>query len=695
MEAHPRPLKSVFRSDVRLTVPLFQRAYVWNAADQWIPLWQDIQATERRFSHGDTSPHFLGAVVLQQKPASLGSLEVREVIDGQQRLTTLQLFIVALRDIATAQHDDGRLARRLSKLIKNDPDLVEQPEQAFKLWPTNRDRAAYQAVLQGDHVDSPYVSGQARPVQAYAWFKDHIAGWIGKQESGQIGESLSRLADVVTDGLVTVVIDLTTDDDAQVIFETLNARGTPLLASDLVKNLLFRTLETAGEPVEALYERYWRPLEGKVWEKEIRQGRLKRARLDAFMNYFLVTFLQQEVQAHDIFSTVRGFVGADAQRAIALLEAIGSYSAVYLDVDEGVAGDEIEQAILRRLRIADSQTVTPLLMWLFSHTDGEERLGALTALESFIVRRAICGWSTANYNRIFLEILRRLGAGGGSVDKIVRDHLASLSTGSGYWPTDENVIDELASRQLYLRLKQVPLRLLLDTLDSHIASNRTESTPSIRKLTIEHLLPQEWTQNWPLPETLDHAERLQLSGDRNALLHTLGNLTLVTGSSNSSMSNSAWPIKQKYLLEFSALTLNRRLPDTWDVDEIRGRNGYLAQIVCEIWPRPMLADAGPLRVEDERAGADELAIAGVQHASAGGPEKRGDIAAHIAFVFANRQPGEFMTISAIGKIISPHYPDSPPSQGAISARLFPSGRESTVLGVNPDRRDGVRGATKI
>ena len=695
MEAHPRPLKTVFRSDVRLTVPLFQRAYVWNAADQWIPLWQDILATERRFSNDDTSPHFLGAVVLQQKPASLGSLEVREVIDGQQRLTTLQLFIVALRDIAAEQSDGERLARRLSKLIENDPDLVEQPEQAFKLWPTNRDRDAYQEVLQGEHLDSSYLSSQTRPVQAYTWFKDHIAEWIGKQGAEHVHESLSRLADVVTDGLVTVVIDLTTDDDAQVIFETLNARGTPLLASDLVKNLVFRTLETAEKPVEKLYERYWTPLESKVWEKEIRQGRLKRARLDAFMNYFLVTFLQQEVQAHDIFSTVRGFVGGDAKRATELLEAIGSYSVVYLEIDAGVAGDEAEQAILRRLRIADSQTVTPLLLWLFLHTDGEERRDALAALESFIVRRAICGWSTANYNRIFLEILRRLGAGGRPADRIIRDHLASLSTGSGYWPTDDNVIGELASRQLYLRLKREPLRLLLDTLDSYIASNRTEPTPSNRKLTIEHLLPQEWTQHWVLPETLDDAERLQRSEDRNALLHTLGNLTLVTGPSNSSMSNSAWQIKKNYLLEFSALTLNRHLPDTWDVNEIRGRNGYLAQIVCEIWPRPVLVDAGPLRVEDERAGADELAIAGVQHASSGGPERRGDIAAHIAFAFSNRRPGEFMTISAISKVVSPSYPESPPSQGAISARLFPSGRESTIPGVNPDRRDGVRGATKI
>lgn len=134
MEAHPRTLKSVFRSDVRLTVPLFQRPYVWTASEQWQPLWEEVVATKERVEHGDAVPHFLGAIVLEQKRGSLGSLEVREVIDGQQRLTTLQILIAALRDAFTSHEIDNRMYKRLVKLLVNDEEMVDSADEVHKLW---------------------------------------------------------------------------------------------------------------------------------------------------------------------------------------------------------------------------------------------------------------------------------------------------------------------------------------------------------------------------------------------------------------------------------------------------------------------------------------------------------------------------------------------------------------------------------
>jgi uncharacterized protein with ParB-like and HNH nuclease domain len=118
VEAHPRVLKSVFRSDVRLTVPLFQRPYVWGAAEQWQPLWEDVLDTMDRVEHDGSVPHFLGAIVLEQKRGSLGSLEVREVVDGQQRLTTLQILTAAISDAFIAHDLDGRLFKRLVRLLR-------------------------------------------------------------------------------------------------------------------------------------------------------------------------------------------------------------------------------------------------------------------------------------------------------------------------------------------------------------------------------------------------------------------------------------------------------------------------------------------------------------------------------------------------------------------------------------------------
>lgn len=135
-------------------------------------------------------------------------------------------------------------------------------------------------------------------------------------------------AEVLFEHLEVVVIDLGPNDNAQIVFETLNTRGTALLASDLIKNLLFRTLQDAGRPVEQLYQRHWETLEGEVWQKDVRQGRLTRPRLDAFMGFFLVVLMQREVQAHQLFPTARTFVSNDADRALELLQEASRYAAV-------------------------------------------------------------------------------------------------------------------------------------------------------------------------------------------------------------------------------------------------------------------------------------------------------------------------------------------------------------------------------
>lgn len=314
--------------------------------------------------------------------------------------------------------------------MENDLDFVEASDEEFKLWPTNRDRAAFRVALKGVHVETPFTTALPRPVQAYTWFRDHVAEWVDGMGDG-VDKRLDRIADVITDGLVTVVIDLSSDDDAQVIFETLNARGTPLLAADLIKNHIFRTLESAGHPVENLYATYWSPLESPVWEQDVRQGRLVRKRLDVFINYLLTAHLQQEVLSHDLFSTVRIFVGGSPDAAIELLDVIRAYSPIYLGVESGNIGTTTEQRALSRMRIADTTIATPLLMWLFQNTVGAERGEAIGAIESFIVRRAISGWSSSNYNRIFLDILRRVSAGDRPASDVVRGHLAGLSSGRG------------------------------------------------------------------------------------------------------------------------------------------------------------------------------------------------------------------------------------------------------------------------
>jgi hypothetical protein len=316
VEAHPRTLRHVFRNDVRLEVPLFQRRYVWTAEEQWEPLWEDVLSTLDRMRGEGALPHFMGAIVLEQVRRPHGSVEVRQVIDGQQRLTTLQLMTAAVRDVAVDVGASSRSVKRLGLLLHNDADLVDDDEDAYKLWPTNADRSDYRAVLNGDHrATGRRTATTSRIVGAYVWFREEARRWLDAFDHEGRGERIDELATLILDGLETVVIDLGPDDNAQVIFETLNARGTPLLASDLIKNLLFRTLQDGGRPGDRLYETHWRPLEEDHWQQNVRQGRLLRPRLDAFVGHFLVVQLQREVQAHQLFTSLRDYVGRDAGRA--------------------------------------------------------------------------------------------------------------------------------------------------------------------------------------------------------------------------------------------------------------------------------------------------------------------------------------------------------------------------------------------
>ncbi|WP_278265435.1 DUF262 domain-containing HNH endonuclease family protein [Nocardia sp. AG03] len=699
MEAHPRRLKTVFRSDVRLVVPLFQRPYVWDEDEQWAPLWEDVTATFDRREDEEVHPHFLGAIVLEQKRGAMGSLEVREVIDGQQRLTTLQVLIAALRDSYDAAGIRTSRRSRLSKSLVNDPDFVDGPDEEFKLWPTNRDRGSYTAVMRGEYADSTRDPALPRIASAYVYFREQIDAFVAGCDQDEVEAVLDGLAEVMLEHLEMVVIDLGLDDNGQVIFETLNARGTALRASDLIKNALFRTLQDGGRPVDRLYEESWEPLELPQWQKDVRQGRLIRPRLDVFVGHFLTVVLHKEVQSHQLLAVSRAYFAGDADRAEKFLTELARYARIYDELDNATIGTPAERYLLTRLEIVDTQTITPVLLWLFAHTDGADRLRAIASLEAYVVRRAICRLTSKNYNRLFLELLRRLAVEQPAAD-VVEKFLVQQDSESGLWPGDEDLAESLRRLPLYRLFKRDRLQRLLLAFENHLTTGHTEPVSPSSKLSIEHLLPQSWHENWPLPNGADADEEEER---RDSLLHTIGNLTLVTGKLNSSLSNGAWSAKRAHILRYSALTLNRVLSETWTVDEIAIRSATFARAAVEIWPRPSGSDGALVaRVPD----ADRDLTPDRDHAvtaPSGGRRTgyalaaRRDIGQHIVNAFAGLEEGTFLTINEIRKVPSAQYPvNDLPSSGAISARLFPAGgRRTTVPGVVGAIVGGRRGGRAV
>jgi hypothetical protein len=188
MEAQVRTPQLVFMQPQRLVVPLFQRPYVWNEENQWEPLWDDvIRVAERVLKQPFEKhhSHFLGAVVLQQVQKQTGHMQERTVIDGQQRLATLQLLLDALHaELVSVQASQS--AARIEPLVRNDEPFCSKPEDRFKVWPTNRDRPAFTAVMAAEPpIDYDAVGHHGeRMLEAHRFFSERARESLASRCTG-------------------------------------------------------------------------------------------------------------------------------------------------------------------------------------------------------------------------------------------------------------------------------------------------------------------------------------------------------------------------------------------------------------------------------------------------------------------------------------------------------------------------------
>lgn len=613
MEANTRQLEAIFDPNVFFQVPLFQRPYVWNETDNWEPLWEDIRALlDRQIRTGKSRAHFLGAIVLEQLPHPAGSIETRQVIDGQQRFTTLQLFLLAARNLA-AEHSLSKYSDRFSGLVENDESRVEVKEEKFKLWPTNSDRAAFKAVhackslsdLDKAVMTNPVLAG-SNIVCAYRYFHSGLSAWLKGELDDRDDEALltgktttdrlDALWQVVKSGLQLVVINLSAEDETQVIFETLNARGTDLLPADLIKNYLFRKALTQGTDVEALYSDHWMRFETPFWREEVQQGRLKRPRIDLFVSHYLTMVTRDEVKSTHLFNAFKAFVedAADdrprnAAGHVALLTR-------YADVFDGFyhPGSHVRLTrFLKLLEAVDTATIFPFL--LHAHAElmpfnQNEFDKLLAVLESFLMRRLIANWTSKNYNRLFVDLIKAVGRSENLTAKAVAEYLAKGSGESTKFPSDAELRVCVFGQPLYGRIAQYKVRAVLEALESELQSSKSPVLALTEKLTIEHVMPQTWQTHWPLPPSakLDPFVEQKATQSRETMLNKLGNLTLITGSFNSSLQNAAWADKKPELLKYSKLNMTQYFhePDAndWNDAAIEKRTEYLFLKLLKIWP---------------------------------------------------------------------------------------------------------------
>lgn len=629
-------LSDLFEKPRRYLIPIFQRGYVWSKDDQWAPLWEDmINLVEAIRIQRDTNPrhlrkHFLGALVLQQQNLGVRHVPVCDVIDGQQRLITLQLILIALRDIVAGLSNEF-LNETLKRLTQNPGPHINDNER-FKVWPTSVYREDFGILASAGSIQAveekfPVIRQKRkllpRPqlVEAYIFFckkiEDHLNyknAELNNHEQIEVGERTveikiqlaESLLEAITRHIQLVEINLDTEDDPQIIFETLNARGAPLTASDLIRNYVFLYASRSQEDVVELYEKYWKPYDEtpdtnpksktrRFWKEEERQGRFKTNRLDLFFYHYLTYQTESDLKIGHIFQEFKDWWDNSKENRVTSeeLDILLMVSEIYrklITIQDSTRFGQLAYL----LRMLDTTTVYPVILYLESLRNkvGNDNIDGIYAdIESYLIRRVICELTPKNYNKIFLSFLQYLKDQDEITRQVAQKFFLSLEGDTGKWPDIDEFRQHFINDPIYEKLRSVRIQYILKSIEQGLSTNYQESIEVNTDLSIEHIWPQNpVADEWPAVERNDDGGfNVTAWYKRRNLINSIGNLTLVTPSFNSSLSNRSFIVKKPAILRESRLRLNthfQNIGDSWTEEDIMTRAEELFNIAVKIWTRP-------------------------------------------------------------------------------------------------------------
>ena len=325
-----------------------------------------------------------------------------------------------------------------------------------------------------------------------------------------------------------------------------------------------------------------------------------RPRSDLFMQHFLASRLTVDIPIKHLFVEYKFWI--ERQQPFPTvrdeLATLARQGDEFRRIIEPKKGDPLF-ALVTFLDAYDIRTSYPLLLAMLDAGLDEAQWPAIsTTLESYLLRRAVCGLTTKNYNRVFLSLTRNLRRDGMTQENLAKQ-LANQVGESTEWPSDEAFGEAWRSCHAYQTMNNPKIVHILKRLSDTYLGSKMEVVSVDGALTVEHILPQQWVEKWLLPDgskglsttelwTAEQGEpRAEATRKRNAALQTLGNLTILTQALNSATSNSAWKDKKPELLRHSLLPINQQLHDVdvWDEGAIAQRLDTLLKRALKVWPR--------------------------------------------------------------------------------------------------------------
>ena len=384
-----------------------------------------------------------------------------------------------------------------------------------------------------------------------------------------------------------MVITLGESDDAQVIFETLNSKGEPLLAMDLVRNNIFYRAEKQDAEVETLYKRLWDPLDHPWWREPAPNARPKRPRLDHFLAHMLAAETGRKISIRELYAEYRDFAVPKGKPRFENVEDELKLLERYAPVYRTLEGQESLAWLGRKLATWQVTTVYPVALQMGREDvplEERERLAQL--IYSYLVRRTLCKFTAKNLNKVFQSVAAEFLENGVSATSF-KGYFAKNIGDSSRFPTDREVRHGILNENAYAISPGPRLTDILWEMELASRPALAEQTEQPRDLWGEHVMPQSWGDDWSFEDgtTGHHLDEDGKTIARNAILHTLGNLTLLTGGLNISSGKKGFGEKKAKFADHSGLFLNKWFNDKsqWTEKEIGERGEHLADPAVARW----------------------------------------------------------------------------------------------------------------
>ena len=572
-------LDDIFIKNREIIVPFFQRNYVWGRDENgnydtgnWERLLNDIKA----INDGKKETHFIGVLILKRLPKNIGRVDsIWQLVDGQQRITTIILFFKALCEI-------NRLKDEFKSTFFN-------YNKEITLKHNHIDKEIFEKIV-NDELDEKirkkYEEKDSLILKCYDYFISN-----------------DTLKDINFENVINkikfVTINIEDDEDEQEIFDSINSLGVDLTPSQLLKNYIF------NEKDLKFYNETWRKTfedddNSEYWNRFIFDNRIN-------LDYLLYSFLvikninnNEYIRIGTLFNQYKKYIEQeniliDANKKQDFIKELVGYAELYKE-NIGKNLTDIDIYINRINIIIFNLEVSPLIPYLlYILKNSQEKRQIIEYLEKYIIRQNICDISTKNYNNIFIDLIKK----NISTLSKVRDYFTDKN--GQYLISDDNKIISNIKK----KFNNKDAKVILYLLEMYLRDEKKdiENLKNISEMQLEHIMPQKWEQNWMYNLPINNGKSIEENKQkRYSAIYNLGNLTILTGSLNNELKNADWKTKRdgieatgrkkkrnglkdyaNNLKVFSIYDNIGKEINDWDEKMIDKRTKWLFDKILEIW----------------------------------------------------------------------------------------------------------------